>query len=57
MALNEKITIKNVLNKKTEFNNMLKTYQDSFKKSLNVWFNTIHLLFLLSKLLYWPLDV
>lgn len=38
MALNEKITIKNVLNKKTEFNNMLKTYQDSFKKSLNVLF-------------------
>lgn len=38
MALNDKITIKNVLNKKTEFNNMLKTYQDSFKKSLNVLF-------------------
>src|SRR5574343_140145 len=38
MALNDKITIKNVLNKKTEFNNMLKTYQDSFKKSLNILF-------------------
>ena len=38
MALNEKITIKNVLNKKTEFNNMLKTYQDSFKKRLKVLF-------------------
>lgn len=38
MALNEKITIKNISNKKTEFNNMLKTYQDSFKKNLNVLF-------------------
>ena len=38
MALNEKITIKNISNKKTEFNNMLKTYQDSFKKNLNILF-------------------